>query len=141
MNLEKKVLVVDDDDTIRALLRTVLRRRGFEVDTARNGVDALERMKACRYTLVILDLMMPRMSGYELIEQLAGEAQSPTRVLVLTAGLEPRVSNAELVIGTMHKPFDIDLLVDTVAAYLGVARGEPQVETTEPSENPTAQPN
>jgi Response regulator containing CheY-like receiver, AAA-type ATPase, and DNA-binding domains len=121
MRLENRILVVDDDDAIRALLRTVLRRRGFHVDTARNGLDALEQIGARRYALVVLDLMMPRMSGYEVVAQLSEQSvMTRPRVLVLTAaGVEPlKVTVTDLVVGTMQKPFDIDLLLDTVTGCI-----------------------
>ena len=121
MRLENPILVVDDDDAIRALLRTVLRRRGFQVDTARNGVEALDKIGARRYALVVLDLMMPRLSGYDVVAQLAEQSvMTRPRVLVLTAaGIEPlKVTATDLVVGTMQKPFDIDLLLDTVTGCI-----------------------
>ena len=119
MRLEKRILVVDDDDAIRALLRTVLRRRGFVVDTARNGVEALEEIGARRYALIVLDLMMPRMSGHELLEKLLSESiMTRPRVLILTAGIEARPFDSTLVVGMIHKPFDVELLLDTVAGCL-----------------------
>jgi DNA-binding response OmpR family regulator len=124
MGLEKQILIVDDDDAIRALLMTVLRRRGYPVDGARNGVEALELLSVRRYALVVLDLMMPRMNGYELLDRL-GTFSSVTRplVLVLTAGMEQRRFDASLVVGTIQKPFDIELLVDTIAGCLLAADG------------------
>ena len=125
--MEKRILVVDDDDAIRALLFTVLRRRGFKVDVARNGVEAVERCRQCLYAVVLLDLMMPRMSGYEVLDCLAREpAESRPVVLVLTAGLEPRNLDTSLVAGMMHKPFDIDLLIDTVTGCLSSLSGKTQ---------------
>lgn len=119
MRLEKRILVVDDDDAIRALVRTVVRRRGFTVDAARNGLDALEQIQVRRYAMIVLDLMMPLMSGYELLEHLARlPVDERPCVLVLTAGLEPRILNTELVVGTIHKPFDLNLLLDTITACL-----------------------
>src|SRR3982750_1535716 len=106
---EKRILVVDDDDAIRALLFTVLRRRGFRVDTARNGAEALERCANCRYSLLLLDLMMPRMTGYEVLTEI--ESWEPALrpcIIVLTAGNEPRNISADLVAGTVRKPFDIE---------------------------------
>ncbi|HEX2060426.1 MAG TPA: response regulator [Thermoanaerobaculia bacterium] len=129
MRLEKRILIVDDDDAIRALLQTVLRRRGFRVDAARNGVEALERMATCFYALVVLDLMMPRMNGYEVLEHFATLA--PTRrplVLLLTAGLEPRKYDTTLVVGTMQKPFDIELLVDTISGCLTATMPQEQLD-------------
>jgi len=64
--------------------------------------------------------MMPRMSGYEVLDHLARlPMDSRPYVLVLTAGLEPRTFDTSFVIGTMHKPFDIGLLIDTVNGVLG----------------------
>lgn len=132
MRLEKRILIVDDDDPIRALLMTVLRRRGFHADCARNGVEAVELLAACRYSLVVLDLMMPRMNGYEVLDHI-GMMPTATRpfVLVLTAGLGLRSFDSSFVVGTIQKPFDIELLVDTVAGCLIAAAEQPQLESCE----------
>jgi CheY-like chemotaxis protein len=140
MRLEKRILVVDDDDAIRALLMTVLRRRGFRADGARNGVDALERLALCRYALVVLDLMMPRMNGYEVLEHLgtlAGDVRP--LVLVLTAGLQPKKFDTSYVVGMLQKPFDIELLLDTVAGCLAASVDRAQAEgCTDQTERPGA---
>lgn len=119
MDREKRILVVDDDDAIRSLVTTVLRRRGILVDTARNGVEALERLATCRYRIILLDLMMPAMNGWDVLDHLE---TMPTRerpvVIVLTAGSEPRAFKPDLVAGMVRKPFDIDLLVDTVVGCI-----------------------
>jgi adenylate cyclase len=137
MRLEKRILIVDDDDAIRALLMTVLRRRGFQLDSARNGVEALEKLAACCYSLVILDLMMPRMNGYDVLEHL-GVSPSATRplVLVLTAGTEPKKFDTSMVLGTIQKPFDIELLIDTVVGCLTAA--EPREQLDQCGEGPEA---
>ena len=138
MKSDKSILIVEDDDAIRTLVETVLRRRGFRVDTARNGIEALERMNASAFALVILDMMMPCMSGYEVLERLGTHPLS-TRplVLVLTAGLDPRPFDTTLVIGTIHKPFDLDLLVDVVSGCLAAAAVP---ETTVEERRPIATP-
>jgi DNA-binding response OmpR family regulator len=143
MTTDQRILVVDDDDAIRALLQTVLRRRGLQVDGARNGIDALEQLGGRAYALVVLDLMMPRMSGYELLDHLTRQSiMTRPRVLVLTAGLDTRMLPfdfaTDLVIGTVHKPFDIEMLVDVVTGYLSApARAEQQqtdpIELTTPN--------
>ena len=141
MRLEKRILVVDDDDAIRALVRTVVRRRGFAVDAARNGLDALEQIQARRYAMIVLDLMMPLMSGYELLEHLARlPVDERPCVLVLTAGLEPRILNTELVVGTIHKPFDLNLLLDTITACL-TATGPVTPLPNDITVTPDSQPN
>jgi CheY-like chemotaxis protein len=126
MRLEKRILIVDDDDAIRALILTILRRRGYLLDTARNGVEALEKLATCRYSLIVLDLMMPRMSGYDVLRHIQEQpAVLRPLVLVLTAGLEPKPFDGSIVVGMMHKPFDIELLVDTVSGCLSAREGLP----------------
>jgi DNA-binding response OmpR family regulator len=141
MRLEKRILIVDDDDAIRALVLTVLRRRGYGLDTARNGVDALEKLSTCRYALVVLDLMMPRLSGYGVLEHLATlPDDARPLVLVLTAGLEPKPFDKSFVVGTMHKPFDIELLVDTVSGCLSAATAQEQLESCVDTVRPPVPP-
>ena len=138
---EKRILVVDDDDAIRALLFTIFRRRGYKVDTARNGVEAMQRYGVCRYALIVLDLMMPLMSGYEVLDRIA--AASPLDrplVLVLTAGGEPRSLDPALVAGTMRKPFDVEMLIDTVSACLTTISDHEQHAACPPSESETHVP-
>lgn len=129
MRLEKRILIVDDDDPIRALLMTVLRRRGFVADCARNGVEALELLAACRYSLVVLDLMMPRMNGYEVLDHVSAMPRaSRPPVLVITAGLGLRPFDPGFVLGVIQKPFDIELLVATVTGCLVAAKEQSQDE-------------
>ena len=86
MAREKRILVVEDDEPIRALLFTVLRRRGFRVDTATNGREATERLNRCNYSLVLLDLMMPEIDGFEFLTALRhNEAWQSIPVVVLTS--------------------------------------------------------
>src|SRR5690349_10359780 len=59
----KKILVVDDDDAIRMMVERVLRREKFEVETARDGFEAIEKLSGGDYATVLLDLMMPRVDG------------------------------------------------------------------------------
>ena len=121
MRPDKRILIVDDDDAIRALLFTVLRRRGFVADTARDGTEAIEKLAAGNYALMLLDLMMPMMNGYEVLAHVATlpPATRPL-VLVLTAGLEPRPVDPTIVVGTMRKPFDVELLVSTIIGCTSV---------------------
>lgn len=96
-------------------------------DTARNGLEALEKLAGTTYALVLLDLMMPQMSGYEVLQHLATlpPATRPL-VLVLTAGLEPRPIDTTLVVGMLHKPFDVELLVDMIAGCIKALEPQPQ---------------
>jgi CheY-like chemotaxis protein len=135
---EKRVLVVDDDDAIRALLFTVLRRRGLKVDMARNGAEALERCLQCHYSVILLDLMMPKMSGYEFLAHLEHEWRGDRPiVVVLTAGTEPRNLNPAYVAGSVRKPFDIQLLLDTLNGCLSTIPARPQLDGCPPAESDT----
>jgi DNA-binding response OmpR family regulator len=129
MRLEKRILIVDDDDAIRALLHTILRRRGYATDVARNGAEAIEKLVEVRYSLAILDLMMPRMSGYDVLARLQEmlPEQRPL-VMVLTAGLVLRPIDMSFVIATIHKPFDVNLILDAVNGCLDAVPPQPQPE-------------
>ena len=135
MRTEKRILIVDDDEAIRTLITRVLHRRSLIVDTARNGKDALLRIAERRYKVIILDLMMPHMNGFEFLEHLARLPIStrPT-VLVLTAGMEPKPFDTTLVVGTIHKPFDLDILVSAVHACLGNTAEQPRPDVAAPLE-------
>ena len=64
MPSRKRALVVDDDDPIRNMLTKVVERQDFEVDTAKDGAEAIEKIHEDGYALIVLDLMMPRVDGY-----------------------------------------------------------------------------
>ena len=114
---EKRILIVDDDDAILLLLRTILQRRGLVADGARDGREALECLRDSKYAVMLLDLMMPRESGWDVLGEIARWPldQRPITI-VITAGTEPRTLDPSLVAGTVRKPFDIDLLTDMVTA-------------------------
>src|SRR5438270_9141853 len=133
---DKRILIVDDDDAIRALLFTILRRRRFAVDGARNGVDALARLRKCTYSVMLLDLMMPMKSGWEVLDELKKlpAAERPI-VIVLTAGNEPRDLDPSIVAGSIRKPFDVDLLMATVTACMNALDERPQFPECPPPDS------
>lgn len=139
MAREKRILVVEDDDAIRALLFTVLRRRGFSVDASPNGADAIDRFSRCVYALVLLDLMMPVMTGYDFLAELKRRALSHRPlVFVLSAGGTTDNLPSDIVTGTFRKPFDIELLVDTISACLSTIDDSAQLETCPVAESERA---
>ena len=109
--MKTRILIADDDPPLRSLLRLVATRAGFDVDVASNGIEALELIQSKRYTVAVIDLMMPRMSGYELIDHLAGMPSRPA-VLVVTALNDPAAArlDSSVVTSILHKPFDIEML-------------------------------
>lgn len=121
---EKRVLVVDDDEAIRTLLFIVLRRRGFAVDRARNGDEAIEMMERCRYAVALLDLMMPVKNGWDVLDWMGKQPRSERPLaIVLTAGMSARSLSPDVVAGTLHKPFDVELLLDMVQACASFGDG------------------
>ena len=106
-----KILIADDDTALRGLLRLVALRCGFQVDTAANGREALERLASNNYLIAILDLMMPVVNGYEIVQRLADVEKRPA-VLVVTAMADahlPRM-DGKVVHSIIRKPFDIDMI-------------------------------
>jgi signal transduction histidine kinase/DNA-binding response OmpR family regulator len=80
-----KILAVDDEPTIRELLERTLSREGWDVRTAEDGVDALAKIKEEEPQLILLDLMMPRMDGFQFITELRNSGKSHIPVIVITA--------------------------------------------------------
>jgi len=117
-----RVLVVDDEADIVALVAYHLAKSGYRVSTASTGVDALEAARRERPALVVLDLMLPGLSGYEVLEQLrASEGTRDIAVLMLTARREEQDRIRGLTLGAddyLTKPFSPQELVLRVAAIL-----------------------
>ena len=121
----KRILVVDDDQEIRAILAEALIEDGYEVVTARNGLDALDlvRRDPRPLDLVVLDLMMPVMDGRAFLRE-CGDLpwRSGVRVVVLSAAYRVQSLAAELgpnVYATLAKPFD---LVEVLALVSDLTR-------------------
>src|SRR5258706_2514121 len=133
---ERRILIVDDDEAIRALLSTILGRRGFAMDVVTNGVEAMARLRICRYAVMLLDLMMPMKSGWEVMEELK-KVPAGVRpvVIVLTAGTDPHGLDPALVAGSIAKPFEIDLLIDTIIACTNATTARPQLPGCPPADS------
>jgi two-component system phosphate regulon response regulator PhoB len=118
----QRILVVDDEPDIVALIVFHLAKAGYRVSTAATGDDALEAARRERPALIILDLMLPGLSGYEVLEQLrAAEATKGVGVLMLTARVEEPDRVRGLSLGAddyLTKPFSPQELVLRVGAIL-----------------------
>ena len=113
--MSAQILIVDDDPAIRMLLRRVAERAGFAVDTAADGLEALSLLRAHRYSVLLLDLMMPRMSGYEVLDALAGVPAKPAVVIVSAMAQRPAAAlDSAVVHSIVHKPFDIEMLAQLI---------------------------
>jgi CheY-like chemotaxis protein len=119
-----KVLVVDDDQSIRDLLVDVLREEGHHVVTARDGVEALQVLERENNFLVLLDLMMPRLDGVGVIQEMETRTglRDNNRVIVMSAAdrlfAMSSVLQRGLISEQIAKPFDLGMLLDVVARYV-----------------------
>ena len=113
-----RVLVVDDSERVRKTLASGLHGRGFVVETAEDGAVALSLLNGLPYDVVVLDLMMPRMDGMELLRALKGRASKP-RILVLSARDQVQDRVEALNLGAddyLVKPFSFEELVARLQA-------------------------
>lgn len=111
-----RILIVDDDPTIRSVLEALLDDEGFIPITAVNGRDAIEHVHADLPRLVLMDLMMPIMTGVEAIRQLKTDpATAHIPIIAMSAGIILRESvNNLLADSIVSKPFDLDALVAAI---------------------------
>ena len=115
---KKRLLIVDDDPPIRDLLMRVGARAGFDTETARDGEEAFEKLGKHDYDIIIVDLMMPRVSGFQLIEKISTLDPRPT-VIVSTALMNGDLARLDdsMIRRVIRKPFDLDTvakaLIDT----------------------------
>jgi DNA-binding response OmpR family regulator len=115
-----QIMVVEDDNNTRKLMEAVLSQNGYEVILAKDGIDALEKMENHHVDLIILDVMMPRMDGYELSDTLRkGNCNLP--ILMVTAKETPADKKKGFIVGTddyMVKPVDEEEMLLRIAALL-----------------------
>ena len=113
------VLVVDDELDIRQALAEVLAFEGYEVVAAGDGQDALDKARAFQPRLVLLDLMMPRMNGWEFRRAQKHDPAVARIPVVIISAFAPQ---GELdVAGYIEKPFDLEQLVSAVRRYAAQA--------------------
>jgi CheY-like chemotaxis protein len=116
----KRILVVDDEAPLRALIGEILVRDGFRVEFAENGPSAVQKVQSSPPDLMTLDLMMPGMTGWEVIERVRGIPDAPPIILVSgsTDVLRERHPLRECVAGVVYKPFHPRELVATCLKVL-----------------------
>ena len=107
--MSSKALIVDDDEKIRKMLQFLLMAKGFQVELATDGISGLEAFKDKRPDIVLLDLMMPEMDGFEFYKRAKEDSCiKDTPILILTANLSDEVSRELDALGAenrMAKPF------------------------------------
>jgi CheY-like chemotaxis protein len=122
------VLVVDDDVSIRAVVREALEGEGYRVLTAANGAQALEEVERSRPDIVLLDMRMPIMDGWEFSRRVKEKGSQPV-IVTMTAARNAKSWAAEIGADAyVAKPFDLDDLFDVVASCCANAHSRPRAK-------------
>lgn len=109
-NQTPRVLVADDDPSIRQLVCTIVKRERIEVDCVADGQEAIDHLARHQYSVILIDLMMPRVDGFGVIEYLKAhpQARKPV-VLVISAYADQKFKEVDptVVAGVLRKPFEV----------------------------------
>ena len=106
-SVRPRALVVDDDEAIRQMISRVLERDGFDVDSARDGQDAIDQLNSGDYHFVVLDLMMPRVDGFGVLNYLKAHCPDRLRSVIVATAMYSEDLSREPVAGILRKPFDL----------------------------------
>jgi DNA-binding response OmpR family regulator len=121
-----RVLVIEDDSEIRSLVGSILRGAGYRVEQEADGAAGFEALEAHDCDLILLDMVMPRMSGWAFLRRLSGQRSVPP-VVVLSARYsrpEPLGELQSLIWGYVKKPFKAIALLETCESVLRASSGE-----------------
>jgi DNA-binding NtrC family response regulator len=126
LNNETKILIVDDDDTIRSTMKAILEDEGYKVDLAASGKEGIQKAKETSYNIALLDIRLPDMEGVELLK-LMKPAEPRTRKIMVTGypstqnAIEALNKNAD---AYLIKPVDIEKLLSTIKEQLKLQEEE-----------------
>ncbi len=112
-----RALVVDDDEPIRTMIARVLARDGFDVASARDGKEAIERLDDEDFDFIVLDLMMPRVDGFGVLSHLKEHRPDRLSSVILATAMYADGIMAEPVAGVLTKPFDVGVLRDIAGRF------------------------
>jgi CheY-like chemotaxis protein len=116
-----RVLIADDQEVIRTLVARVLRRAGFEAFEATDGEHAIEQLDAAVFDALILDLMMPRVDGFGVLEHLQRSQPRMVKKTIVMSAFPQKGTNERLghVCALLPKPFEVKELVQRVQECVG----------------------
>ncbi len=124
-----KILAVDDENDVLLVVKTALETEGYEVVTAGSGPEALEKLAMQQPDLVVLDVMMPGMSGFQVLEKIRANPDSARIPVIMLTGLSDKAKIREaLGGGTAYyiiKPFEFQDLLSKVSIALNPANPDP----------------
>jgi len=117
-----RALVVDDDDPIRAMLAKVIERQNLAVDTARDGEEAIQRLDHDGYSIILLDLMMPRVDGYGVLRYMREHHPEQLKCTIIASAVPESeiLRRFEIPVYKIHpKPFDMAMLIEDIRRCAG----------------------
>lgn len=121
--MSKKILLVDDEDDIRTISKLTMEEEGFVVAEATNGFEALEKLKTENFDVILLDVRMPKLDGYQTCRIIKSQSHtSHIPIIFLTASTQAAEIEAGLALGAagvIKKPFDVFTLAQEVKTILG----------------------
>ena len=119
--MNKRVLVAEDDANARELLVAMLRHHGIDASPARDGHDAIDRLRDEAWDLVVVDLLMPRIDGYVVLRFLEEHTPGTRAIVISGLGAEELedVSRSASVVAALAKPVDVERLVTRIEETVG----------------------
>ena len=116
----KEILVVEDDELIRGLQKNKLEKAGYEVDEAQNGLEAWNKIKDNRYILILIDVFLPKMDGFQLLKNIRSQ-EIKAKTIILSSKSQDKYIKKAFDLGAdsyLTKPFDPANLIKIVRSTL-----------------------
>jgi two-component system response regulator (stage 0 sporulation protein F) len=121
-NQSKAILIVDDESYTRELLEMLLKDEGYNTMTAADGLEAVDKIKNNTFDLVCLDIRMPKLNGFETLEQIRSFNKEIKVIMITGYGPNELIKKAEIehsIVGCIYKPFDIDDFIMIIRNAIG----------------------
>ena len=117
---KRKILVVDDEISVRTILKQILEKSDFEADSAGDGVEAVEKLKASSFDGVITDINMPNMDGVALLKKIKEDYPDMPVIFITAFGRDKIVIEAMKVglVDFIEKPFKMDVIINTLNQHI-----------------------
>ena len=111
-----KILLIEDDEKIAKLIKNGFRKVGYRIDIAKDGEEGLYMAQNNNYDVLIIDWMLPKMSGVEMLKELKKTKNTPALILTAKSDIEDKIEGLEIADDYLTKPFEFDELIARVKA-------------------------
>ena len=127
--MAKKILAVDDENDVLLVIKTALQSEGFDVTAAADGPEALQRLKDDKPDLILLDVMMPGMTGFEVLDKIRANAETAKIPVIMLTGISERAKIRDAISSGADfyivKPFEFHDLLSKVNMALNPSLDDP----------------